>query len=161
MPSVSNVPLAMAAPMLPMSCARNASPARSLPSMPVSSRRTRSPASLSTRWTSQSVSFRMASSSDTHRIAPLAPLRPTTSRFFITSPLRRRFSGVARRSRFSFPPRGFRWGKSGGSGLVQLRNFPGSTSMKGALRKRSFCPKGTVQSKMVLQPTPRAGMPAS
>ena len=47
------------------------------------SRRTRSPASLVTRWTSQSFSLRMASSSETHRIAPLAPLNPTTRRFFM------------------------------------------------------------------------------
>ena len=83
MPSVSKVPLAMAAPMLPMSCVRKASPARSVPLMPVSSCRTRSPASLVTRWTSQSFSLRMASSSETHRIAPLAPLNPTTRRFFM------------------------------------------------------------------------------
>lgn len=82
MPSVSKVPLAMAAPMLPMSCVRKASPARSVPLMPVSSCRTRSLASLVTRWTSQSFSLRMASSSETHRIAPAGSAQSYDKTFF-------------------------------------------------------------------------------
>lgn len=162
MPSVSKVPLAMAAPMLPMSCVRKASPARSVPLMPVSSCRTRSPASLVTRWTSQSFSLRMASSSETHRIAPLAPLNPTTRRFFmVLSFWRKRGMPGNPRMRPGAVPAEATGSCRGRILEAQMRNFPGSTSIKGALWKRSFWSKGTVQSKMALQPTPRAGMRAS